>query len=50
MRDENLPISEYGDGQGGMAVKIIAERALALPPLNMSLARELSTKFVNRHL
>lgn len=28
-------------GQGGTAVEVIADRAVALPPLNMSLAREL---------
>ncbi len=28
-------------GQGGVAVEVIADRAVALPPLNMALAREL---------
>ncbi len=31
-------------GQGGTAVEVIADRAVALPPLNMSLARELITR------
>ena len=28
-------------GQGGTAVEVIADRAVALPPLNMNLAQEL---------
>jgi len=31
-------------GQGGTAVEVIADRAVALPPLNMSLARELISR------
>jgi acetyltransferase len=31
-------------GQGGTAVEVIADRALALPPLNMHLARELISR------
>lgn len=31
-------------GQGGTAVEVIADRAVALPPLNMSLARELVSR------
>ncbi len=31
-------------GQGGIAVEIIADRAIALPPLNLSLARDLVSR------
>ena len=31
-------------GQGGIAVEIVADRALALPPLNLSLARDLVSR------
>lgn len=31
-------------GQGGIAVEIVADRAIALPPLNLSLARELVSR------
>jgi acetyltransferase len=31
-------------GQGGTAVEVLADRALALPPLNMNLARELMAR------
>ncbi len=31
-------------GQGGMAVEVIADRAVALPPLNLNLARELVSR------
>jgi acetyltransferase len=31
-------------GQGGTAVEVIADRAIALPPLNMALSRELVSR------